>query len=75
MTLALPLAPLELSPHQVLLTPQEAATALRVSHSVLFALVRSQQLRSISIGHCRRIPVEALHDFVRTQLHMQNEGR
>lgn len=71
MTTAFP--PLTLSPHQVLLSPLEAATVLRVSRTRLFALMRSRKLRSITLGRIRRIPIEAIHDFVAAQLSTQVE--
>jgi excisionase family DNA binding protein len=71
MTTAVPA--LALSPQQVLLTPLEAAAVLRVSRTRLFALMRSRQIRSITLGRIRRIPIEAVHEFVAAQLAAQQE--
>jgi excisionase family DNA binding protein len=49
----------------VLLTPEEAARALAISRTVVFALLANGELRSIKIGRTRRVPVEALGEFVR----------
>jgi excisionase family DNA binding protein len=49
---------------KLLLTPEEAAEALGISRSLLYQLLRSQQLKSVRIGHCRRIPAVALDEFV-----------
>jgi len=48
----------------VLLRPEEAADALRVGRTTVFELIKSGDLRSIKIGHLRRIPVAALADYV-----------
>jgi excisionase family DNA binding protein len=48
----------------VLATPDEAACALRVSRSKVYALIRSGALVSVKIGGSRRIPVEALQLMV-----------
>jgi excisionase family DNA binding protein len=48
----------------VLYRVEEAAEALRVSRSVIYELIRSEQLRTIKVGRSRRVPVEALADCV-----------
>ncbi len=40
----------------------EAATALRVSRSAVYELIRSGRLRTVKIGARRLVPVEALTD-------------
>jgi len=49
---------------RVLLTPEEAAQALGISRSKLYELLRASTLESIRIDRLRRIPVQALHEFV-----------
>jgi excisionase family DNA binding protein len=49
---------------RVVLTPVEAAKALGVCRSTLYGLLRSGALRSVKIGACRRIPVEAVREYV-----------
>jgi excisionase family DNA binding protein len=51
---------------QLLLTVREAAWRLGVGRTTVYALVTSGQLRSVQIGRARRIPVDALSDFVRS---------
>ena len=48
----------------LLLTPREAARALGLSQSYLYALLASEALPSITIGRARRISRRALEDFV-----------
>ena len=48
----------------VLYRVEEAAEALRVSRSVIYELIRSEQLRTIKVGRSRRVPVEALAECV-----------
>lgn len=49
---------------KTLLTPTEAAAALRVSRTTVFALLRDGRIASIQIGRLRRIPTEAIEGFV-----------
>jgi len=49
------------------LTPEEAAKALGVGRTTIYRLMREGALRSFAIGRSRRIPVEALAEFVRAQ--------
>lgn len=48
----------------VLLRPDEAAAALRVGRTKVFELIRTGELRSVKIGHLRRIAPAALNDYV-----------
>ncbi len=49
---------------QALLTIQEAADALRLGKSKVYQLISSGRLASVYIDRARRIPVEALDEFV-----------
>jgi len=48
----------------VLLTPEEAAKALRISRSKLYDLLRSGTVESVRIDRLRRIPPQALHEYI-----------
>jgi len=48
----------------VLYRVEEAADALRLSRSVIYELIRSGQLRTVKAGRSRRVPVEALAEYV-----------
>ena len=52
----------ELQP--LLLRSEDAARVLGVSRSTVFDLIRSGRLRSVKIGHLRRVSATALADFV-----------
>lgn len=52
---------------QLLLTVVEAAHRLRISRSLLFELLAAGEIRSIQVGRLRRVPVDALTDFVRAR--------
>lgn len=54
-------------PLTLLLTPEEAAHALRVGRSKVYDLMRSGALRSVKIGGSRRVSATALTEYV-TQL-------
>ena len=49
---------------KMLLTAEEAAQILNVKRSKVFDLMRRQELFSVKIGALRRIPVQALEDYV-----------
>lgn len=51
-------------PTLVLLTVEEAARRLRVGRTLCFGLVRSGALESVKVGHLRRVPVDALPEYV-----------
>lgn len=49
---------------RIVLTVEEVAEHLGVGRTMVYALVRSGDIESIAIGRLRRIPVEAVDDFV-----------
>jgi excisionase family DNA binding protein len=49
---------------RVLLPSEKAAQALSISRSKLYELLRTGTLESIRIDRLRRIPIQALHEFV-----------
>ena len=48
----------------LLLRPEEAAELLRIGRTAVFGLIRAGELRSVKIGKLRRIPADALHEYV-----------
>ena len=50
---------------RVLLTPEEAAEALHVGRCTVYDLIRTNQLHSFKIGKLRRIPVDAVREFIK----------
>jgi excisionase family DNA binding protein len=55
---------------KLLLTPNEAARALSISRSKLYELICQGRLSTVRIDTSRRIPTEALKEFIR---HLQHE--
>ena len=51
---------------KLLYRPREAATALGISKTVLYSLIRTNRIRSIKNGKFRFITADALRDYVRT---------
>jgi excisionase family DNA binding protein len=49
---------------KLLLTPEEAAESLSISRSKLYELLAAGDVESLRIGGSRRIPFDALEDFV-----------
>jgi excisionase family DNA binding protein len=56
------------SNEKVLLSVEEAASAMSLGHSFIYELVMRKEIASIKVGRMRRIPVMALQDFVERQL-------
>ncbi|MGQ0629415.1 MAG: helix-turn-helix domain-containing protein [Sporichthyaceae bacterium] len=48
----------------VLLTVEDAAEALALGRTKVYELLDAGALRSVKIGRARRIPLDALHEFV-----------
>jgi excisionase family DNA binding protein len=51
--------------NRVLLTPEEVAEALHVGRCTVYDLIRTKQLQSFKIGKLRRIPVDAVYEFIK----------
>jgi len=49
---------------QLLLTPEEAARALRVGRTTVYALMKTGELRAVYIGRSCRLPVAELERYV-----------
>ncbi len=49
---------------KLLLTPEEAAQTLGIGRTKLYELVASGTIASVKIGASRRIPAQALSQFV-----------
>ncbi|MGW2890356.1 helix-turn-helix domain-containing protein [Streptomyces griseoruber] len=54
-------------PPQALKVP-EVMTALRLSRSKVYDLIRSKQLPSYTSGRARRIPVDAVRQYMQNRL-------
>ncbi|TWV45607.1 helix-turn-helix domain-containing protein [Streptomyces misionensis] len=50
------------------LTVPEVMNALRLSRSKVYDLIRTKQLRSFTSGRCRRIPVDAVRQYMNDRL-------
>ncbi|MFE4420870.1 excisionase family DNA-binding protein [Streptomyces sp. NPDC056817] len=48
----------------VLLTVEEAARRLQIGRTVCYRLISSGELESITVGHLRRVPADAVPQFV-----------
>ena len=48
----------------LLVSVEEAARVLAVGRSMLYELIAADQLETVHIGRCRRVPVDALQSYV-----------
>ncbi|WP_044370876.1 helix-turn-helix domain-containing protein [Streptomyces noursei] len=51
-----------------LLTVPEVMAKLKFGRSKVYDLIRSKRLTSITEGRCRRIPENALQDYIRDRI-------
>lgn len=51
-----------------LLTVPEVMARLRLGRSTVYDLIRSRRLVSITVGRARRIPADALRDFITREI-------
>jgi excisionase family DNA binding protein len=49
---------------RLLLTPEDAAEVIGVGRTKLYELLRVGAIESVRIGRARRVPADALHDYV-----------
>jgi excisionase family DNA binding protein len=49
---------------RLLLRPEEVAQALAIGRTAVFELIRTGELRSVKIGKSRRIPADAVVEYV-----------
>lgn len=49
---------------KLLLRPEEVAEALSVGRTKVYELMGSGDLRSVRVGGSRRVPADALNDFI-----------
>lgn len=52
---------------KLLLRPDEAADALSLGRSKLYEMLQTGELRSVRAGRARRVPVEALREWISAQ--------
>ena len=53
---------------RLLLTPEESAYAINVSRSQLWKMLATGEITSIKIGRSRRVPVDALRQWIAAQV-------
>ena len=65
-------------PPRLVFSVEAAAELLSLSRTRMFALLKAGQVRSIRVGRLRRIPADALTEYVdqlvRAQAHADNES-
>lgn len=59
------------APVRLVLTVEEAAERLGVGRTFMFSLIRRGEVDSVRIGRLRRVPADALQEYVRS---LRDEG-
>ena len=57
-----------MEPNAIFLRVEETARVLALGRSKVYELMLSGELRSLKVGRARRIPVEALNEYVAKKL-------
>jgi excisionase family DNA binding protein len=58
----------------LLLTPEEAATELRIGRSRMYDLIRQREVVSVRVGGSRRVVRDSLNDYIRKLVAEQSVG-
>ena len=53
---------------RLLLRPSEAAEAIGVSRSKAYELIATGEIPSVTVGGCKRVPVDALRQWIHRQI-------
>lgn len=61
-------------PDALLLTVEEAARSLRLGRTLVYRLISSGELESVTVGRLRRVPAECLAEYVATLRGAQSSG-
>jgi len=64
MTAPDPAATIAFDPTLSLLTVEEAARRLQIGRTTCYGLIRSGELESVPVGRLRRVPADAVPEFV-----------
>ena len=59
---------------RLLFTVNEACETLHLSRPVVYQLINSGELRSFKVGNARRIPAQALEEYVAFKLAGNNDA-
>jgi excisionase family DNA binding protein len=50
---------------RIMLTPEQAAAALGIGRTTMFALIKSGEVESVRIGRLRRVPLDSIEAYTR----------
>ncbi|WP_329559825.1 helix-turn-helix domain-containing protein [Streptomyces uncialis] len=64
----------EFDPTLLALTVEEAARRLSVGRTTMYALIRDGAVRTVPIGRLRRVPVQALSDYLTARMQPQGQS-
>jgi excisionase family DNA binding protein len=61
-------------PDELLLTVEKAARRLRLGRTLIYRLISSGELESVTVGRLRRVPAECLAEYVATLRRARSSG-
>ncbi|MFE9395724.1 helix-turn-helix domain-containing protein [Streptomyces flavidovirens] len=64
----------EFDPTLLALTVEEAARRLSVGRTTMYALIRDGAVQTVPIGRLRRVPVQALSDYLTARMQPQGQS-
>ncbi|WP_421108291.1 helix-turn-helix domain-containing protein [Streptomyces sp. NEAU-S77] len=63
----------DFDPTLLALTVEEAARRLSVGRTTMYALIREGAVRTVPIGRLRRVPVQALSDYLADRMQSNSQ--
>ncbi|QKV94010.1 helix-turn-helix domain-containing protein [Streptomyces sp. NA02950] len=64
----------DFDPTLLALTVEEAARRLSVGRTTMYALIRAGAVRTVPIGRLRRVPVQALSDYLADRMQSNSQS-
>jgi excisionase family DNA binding protein len=57
---------------RTMLTPEQAAEALGIGRTTMFALIKSGEIESVRVGRLRRVPLDSIEAYTNRLITEQN---
>lgn len=64
----------DFDPTLLALTVEEAARRLSVGRTTMYALIRDGAVQTVPIGRLRRVPVQAINDYLTARMQTRSQA-